>query len=110
MNVELMGIQAINLLVEVQALLVQAYGPKLDGPKRGELANGYYLARIRDLLAGIETHRQPEVCASCIDLRVRLVNIYHLTLNYHDAPSAIAAVRAASSPGAPAPAPRSSDA
>jgi hypothetical protein len=46
-------------------------------------------------------------CADCKDLRARLVNIYHLTLNYGEAPAAVLlAIRAASGPGAPAPPPR----
>jgi len=43
-------------------------------------------------------------CAACIDLRARLTNIYHLTLNGGDAAGIVRAIRAASGPGAPAPA------
>lgn len=43
-------------------------------------------------------------CAEANDLRRRLVNIYHLTLTGGDAAGTLLAVRAASSPGAPAPA------
>lgn len=43
-------------------------------------------------------------CAEAVDLRARLVNIYHLTLTGGDPDVTLRAVRAASSPGAPAPA------
>jgi hypothetical protein len=44
----------------------------------------------------------PAACADCIELRARLVNIYHLTITGSDAASTVRAVRVASGPGAPA--------
>jgi hypothetical protein len=66
---------------------------------------GMNLSMLRGLLsrAGLEIVVAPGHCASCSDLRARLRNIYHLTLNFRDAPAALVAVREASGPGAPAP-------
>lgn len=107
MNPDELGRQAIDVLIDVQAILVQAYGGDLNGSERGPLVSSTYLASIRDRLRGVETARAPEVCESCIDLRIRLVNIYHLTLNYQDAAATVRHIRAASAPGAPRPAPAS---
>lgn len=107
MSPEELGRQAINVLIDVQAIIRQAYGGDLNGSERGPLVSSSYLASIRDRLRGVETARPPEVCASCVDLRVRLVNIYHLTLTHRDPLESLRAVRAASGPGAPAPAPSS---
>lgn len=51
-------------------------------------------------------------CPSCAELRARLVNIYHLTLtgDGEGDPGVVRAIRAASGPGAPAPAPGGQDA
>jgi hypothetical protein len=98
---EELGRQAIDVLIEVQAIIRQAYGGDLNGSERGPLVSSLYLASIRDRLRGVETARAVHVCADCIELRGRLVNIYHLTLTGQDAPSTVLAVRAASSPGAP---------
>lgn len=105
MSPEELGRQAIGVLLDVHAIIRQAYGGDLNGSERGPLVSSAYLASIRDRLRGVETARPPEVCASCIDLRIRLVNIYHLTITYRDPLESLRAVRAASSPGAPAPAP-----
>jgi hypothetical protein len=96
-----LGAQAMNLLADVHAVLVQAYGGDLNGSARGPLVSSFYLAQIRDRLLGHEPARPVHVCGECIDLRTRLVNIYHLTLTGTDAASVVRTVRAASSPGAP---------
>lgn len=100
---ELLMQQAIELLVDVYAILGDAFGPELDGSQRGELASSHYLARIRDRLRGYEPPRPAHICAECIDLRQRLINVYHLTLTGHDAAATVQAIREASGPGAPAP-------
>lgn len=102
MNADQIQAQAVDLLVEIYALLQQAYGPDLRGARRGALASNYYLARIRDRLLGYRPEKPAQVCESCIELRRRLTNIYHLTLTAQDAPGALLSVRAASGPGAPA--------
>jgi hypothetical protein len=108
---EELAAQTLELLLEVRAVLVEAFGPSLDGQTRGPGASSFYLARIRDRFLGHMPQREVHVCPSCVDLRTRLVNIYHLTLNGGDPATTLAAVRAASGPGAPAPAPaRSSNA
>jgi len=96
--------QAIDVLLEVHSVLVEAYGGDLRGSNRGPLVSSHYLARIRDRLLGYVPPRAVHVCASCIELRTRLVNIYHLTLTGESTAGALAAVREASGPGAPAPA------
>lgn len=58
-----------------------------------------------NILEIIQASKARQGCADCIGLRARLVNIYHLTLTYRgDAAETLRAVRAASGPGAPAPA------
>ncbi len=104
MNAERIMAQAVDLCIDVQAILVEAYGGNLAGSERGPLVSSFYLARIRDRMLGYVPSRRVEICGSCIDLRGRLLNVYHLTLNYQDAPTALLAIRAASGPAAPAPA------
>lgn len=67
----------------------------------GDLADN--ILEIIRASRGIAGARPVPICASCVDLRGRLVTIYHQTLNYQDAPTALLAIRAASGPGAPAP-------
>lgn len=99
-------VRAVNALIDVQALLVQAFGRDLDAPERSNLVASCYLAQIRDRLRGMPSPPAAPPCPDCVDLRVRLTNIYHLTLTGQDALSTVRAVRAASGPGAPAPSAR----
>jgi hypothetical protein len=93
-------------LKAVRAVLEKAFGPDLDGSERGEVVSRFYLARIRDVvMAYLPGATEPyAACEHCPDLRNRLRNIYHLTLTYRDPVETVKAVRAASGPGAPAPA------
>lgn len=95
--------QAVDLAIEIYAVLQQAYGTDLAGAARGKLVSSHYLARIRDLMLGHKPERPPQICAECIELRQRLVNVYHLTLTGSDPESTVRAVREVSGPGAPAP-------
>lgn len=95
--------QALSMLADVHAILVDAYGGDLDGSERGKLVSSHYLARIRHRLRGHAPERPQPLCEPCIDLRRRLMNIYHLTLNGGEDAAIVRAVRAASGPGAPAP-------
>lgn len=92
----------VNALHEVRAILAEAFGKDLSGSERGPLVSSHYLARIRNCLRG-DLPLRARVCEDCIDLRLRLVNIYHLTLTGPDAASTVRHIRAASGPGAPAP-------
>lgn len=92
-------------LGHIRAILAKAYGPDLDGSERGELVSRHFLMDLRDVVRNTLPGAPPELgaCEDCEGLRSRLRNIYHLTLNYHDAGLAVRAVREASGPGAPAP-------
>jgi hypothetical protein len=103
MSAEKIHAQAVALVIDIHSILTSAFGPDLSGSARGELVSSHYLARIRDRMLGITLERPAQICASCIELRQRLVNIYHLTLTYHDPAATVRAVREASEPGAPAP-------
>jgi hypothetical protein len=71
------------------------------------LCAGDLAENILEIIRASPRDGAAQACASCTDLRGRLVNIYHLTLTYgDDAPTALRTIRAASSPGAPAPAVR----
>lgn len=95
--------RAIAAVLDVQRILAKAFGPDLGGcaPE----SSAYYLALIRDRLRGVDPAAPAQACADCLDLRARLVNVYHLTLTGDDAAAVVLAVRAASGPGAPSPAP-----
>lgn len=97
-----------DTLRRVRSLIIQMYGRNLDGSERGPLVNAFYLAQIRDAVREPASAAEPSacggICAEAIDLRARLVNIYHLTLTGGDPALSLLAVRDASSPGASAPA------
>jgi hypothetical protein len=98
----------LGLIRATRALVPSAFDPTAVRFEDGLLqwpGGGMNLSLLRLLLAraGLEIVVAGGACASCSDLRGRLRNIYHLTLNYRDVSAAIVAVREASSPGAPAP-------
>lgn len=103
MSAERIAAQAIELCIDIHTILAEAYGGDLHGSARGSLVSSHYLARIRDRFVGYTPERPVSPCASCIDLRGRLRNCYHLTITYADPVAALGAVREASGPGAPAP-------
>lgn len=103
MSADQIHAQAVELVIAIHGVLTRAFGPDLSGSERGELVSRHFLKMIRDRMLGYVPERPPQICASCIDLRQRLVNIYHLTLTGHDPAATVQAVREASGPGAPAP-------
>lgn len=105
MSAEQIHVQAVELVIEIHSLLTRAFGPDLAGSARGALVSAHYLAMIRDRMLGYVPERPAQICASCVDLRQRLVNVYHLTLtgHGHDPAATVRAVREASGPGAPSP-------
>lgn len=105
MNGERIIARAVELALEVHRILKVAYGPDLRGSDRGRLVSATLLAMIRDRFQGYEPEQPPQVCAECIALRARLVNIYHLTLTGQDAASTVTAIREMCCPGAPASSP-----
>lgn len=103
MSAEKIHAQAVELVIEIHGVLTQAFGPDLAGSARGELVSSHFLAMIRDRMRGYVPERPAQICDSCIDLRQRLINVYHLTLTGADPAATVRAVRAASGPGAPSP-------
>lgn len=95
--------QALDIVIDVYALLQRAYGVDLAGRPRSEPVSAFFLAQIRDRLRGFVPERPHEPCAACLDLRQRIVNVYHLTLTGDDPAATVRAVRDATAPGAPAP-------
>jgi hypothetical protein len=87
-------------LEAIRAIIIEAATDGLIGGERVARGGGYYLSRIRDLLRNVPPN---SACAECVELRARLVNIYHLTLNGGGAASTVKAIRSASGPGAPLP-------
>lgn len=87
--------------VEPSAEPDDMHSPELCGCDEALALRGE-IARLRTELA--QTRACGGTCAEAVDLRARLVNIYRLTLTGGDADVTLRAVRAASSPGAPAPA------
>lgn len=96
-------VRAVAALIDVQALLVQAFGSELAAPDRSHPVASFYLAQIRERLRGMPSPPAAPPCPDCAELRGRLTNIYHLTLTGQDALATVRDVRAASGPGAPAP-------
>jgi hypothetical protein len=91
-------------LEAIRAIIIEAATDGLIGGERVARGGGYYLSRIRDLLRNVApSSGSGHACAECVELRARLVNIYHLTLNGGGAASTVKAIRSASGPGAPLP-------
>lgn len=103
MSAEQIHAQAVDLVIAIHGVLTEAFGPDLSGSARGKLVSSHYLARIRDRMLGYVPARPVEICPECVELRKRLVNIYHLTLTGPDPAATVRAVREASGPGAPSP-------